>query len=185
MRIFFLHFWLWCKNQPSCFLPHNTKLWIVQAALLFRQFLQRCVTFLVCLPAEHWPWVTKSIENEKKPHQPQTIWQHFNNTQTLHSEFLQPPCIKDRPAWQEGGWVVYTARFTCRGLSAEWALDERGGGHSWLGSPAAITSWYQRSKSSLGIWGLSRSGWPFTHIGMRRKAVGWNETGKWGKEPQT
>lgn len=71
---------------------------------------------------------------------------------------------------------------TCRGLSAEWALAGRGGGHSWLGSPAAITSWYQCSKSSLGIWGLSCFSWPFTHIKTHRNVLGWNETRTWGKE---
>lgn len=78
--------------------------------------------------------------------------------------------------------VGSVAGVTCRGLCAEWSLAGRGGWHSWLGSPAAITSWYQRSKSSLGIWGLSRSSWLFSRIGTQWKVEGWNETRKWGKE---
>lgn len=83
---------------------------------------------------------------------------------------------------KQEGWG-YMAGVTCRGLCAARALAERGGGLSWLGSPAAITSWNQRSKSSLWICGLSRSGWPFTHNRKtHRKVVGWNETRKWEKE---
>lgn len=44
--------------------------------------------------------------------------------------------------------------FTCIGLRVEKDLAGRGGGQSWLVSPTAMISWYQRSKSSLGTRGL-------------------------------
>lgn len=40
------------------------------------------------------------------------------------------------------------------GLREEKDLAGRGGGQSWLVSPIAMMSWYQRSKSSLDTKGL-------------------------------
>lgn len=58
--------------------------------------------------------------------------------------------------------------FTCVGRRVD--LAGRGGGQGWLGSPAAIKSWYQRSKSSLGMWGLLCSGWLFRAAAYPGKA---------------
>lgn len=57
--------------------------------------------------------------------------------------------------------------FTCIGLREEIHLAGRGGGHAWLGSPAAIISWYQRSESSLGIEGLLHAGWVWSSVQVK------------------
>lgn len=66
--------------------------------------------------------------------------------------------------------------FTCIGLREERHLAGRGGGQAWLGSPAAMISWYQRSESSLGIEGLLHAGWVWSAVQIKG---GWE--GKRGK----
>lgn len=66
--------------------------------------------------------------------------------------------------------------FTCIGLREEIHLAGRGGGQAWLGSPAAIISWYQRSESSLGTEGLLHAGWVWSVVQVKG---GW--MGKRGK----
>lgn len=81
------------------------------------------------------------------------------------------------------GWMTAELlAVTCTGLRDEKALAGRGGGQSWFTSPAAITSWYQRSKSRAGIWGLPQSDWRFTHAAhplVQRAWAGERKVGWW------